>query len=93
MYRGLLAMNETCPACEHRFERESGFFQGAMYVSYVLASGTFAVLALVAQFWLAPRVGQAAAFALAILAQMPLVPVLWRYSRVLWAHVNIGTRP
>lgn len=30
-------MNETCPHCNHKFEREPGFFFGAMYVSYAIA--------------------------------------------------------
>src|SRR5436190_12582264 len=34
MFRGRFEMNTTCPVCGHRFEREPGFFQGAMYVSY-----------------------------------------------------------
>lgn len=84
-------MNDTCPVCGHTFEREQGFFQGAMYVSYVLASATFAVFALLAQFWLAPRIGQAAGFAVALAVHLPLVPQLWRYSRVVWAHLNVGT--
>ena len=49
MFRGLFTMNETCPACAHRFEREQGFFQGAMYISWVLGVTYLAVLALLAQ--------------------------------------------
>jgi len=29
-------MNEHCPQCGHRFEKEPGYFTGAMYVSYGL---------------------------------------------------------
>lgn len=39
MFRGRFEMNATCPVCGHRFEREPGFFQGAMYVSYGLGIG------------------------------------------------------
>lgn len=92
MFDRLLHMNEQCPVCGHHFEREHGFFQGAMYVSYVLACGTFAILALSAKAWLAPHVGLAAAFGIAFALQVPLVPQLWRYSRVFWAHINVGTR-
>jgi len=49
MFRGPFAMNETCPVCAHRFEREQGFFQGAMYISWVLGVTYLAVLALLAQ--------------------------------------------
>src|SRR4029453_4883627 len=37
IFRGPFGMTETCPACGLRFERESGYFTGAMYVSYILA--------------------------------------------------------
>ncbi len=30
-------MHKYCPACEYRFEREPGYFIGAMYISYGLA--------------------------------------------------------
>ena len=37
VYRGLLTMNERCPQCGLTFEREPGYFTGAMYASYLLA--------------------------------------------------------
>ncbi len=60
MFRGRFAMNPTCPVCGHRFEREPGFFQGAMYVSYGLGTAYLGVL-------------------------------VFRYSRVIRAHLNVGT--
>jgi uncharacterized protein (DUF983 family) len=36
MFKGLLQMNDPCPVCGLIFEREEGYFLGAMYVSYVL---------------------------------------------------------
>ena len=92
MFTGLITMYEHCPRCGHQFERETGFFQGAMYVSWVLGVASFAALAIAATMLLAPRVGLFAGFAIAVLLYVPLVPILTRYSRVVWAHVNIGTR-
>ena len=91
MYSGFVTMYERCPRCGHQFERETGFFQGAMYVSWVSSVGLFAALALLSTFLLAPRIGSFAAFAVAIVLYLPTVPVLYRYSRVIWAHVNIGS--
>jgi uncharacterized protein (DUF983 family) len=92
MYSGLVTMYERCPQCSHQFERETGFFQGAMYVSWVTSVGLFATIALLARLLLAPRIGLLAAMAVAVLVYMPCVPMLFRYSRVIWAHMNIGTR-
>ena len=62
MYRpfslsGWLDMYESCPICHLKFNREQGYFIGAMYVSYGLSIPP--VLALVVAFWrLAPRRGR-----------------------------------
>jgi hypothetical protein len=91
MFRGMFAMYETCPVCGHRFEREPGFFQGAMYVSYALGVGEAFVLVLLAMAFLTPAIGLVWTIAVVVLVHLALVPVLFRYSRVLWAHLNIGT--
>lgn len=91
MFSGLLTIHDTCPVCGHRFMREPGFFQGAMYVSYVLGLGTFLFLLLLCRARLGPRIGLPAASVVAIALQLMLVPLLFRYSRVIWAHLNIGT--
>jgi uncharacterized protein (DUF983 family) len=92
MFRGTLSMNETCSVCGHRFMREPGFFQGAMYISYLIALATFMVLAWSAYFLLAPRWGVLAALGLAVTLQMLLVPRMYRLARVIWAHLNVRTR-
>lgn len=93
MFRGTFTMNETCAVCGHKFMREPGFFQGAMYVSYTIALAVFLTLALLATALLAPRWGLPVALGLAVALQMLLVPRMYRLSRVIWAHVNIKTRP
>lgn len=32
-------MNENCPVCNHKFEKEPGYFFGSMFVSYAIAVG------------------------------------------------------
>jgi len=92
MFSGPFRMAVRCPRCGHQFERETGFFQGAMYVSWALGVGTFAALALASSWLLAPLISLPLALAVALGAYLPIVPVIFRYSRVIWAHVNIGTR-
>jgi uncharacterized protein (DUF983 family) len=91
MFRGAITMNEKCAVCGHRFMREPGFFQGAMYVSYVMGIATFTALLFGARALLQDRVGLPAAAGMALVVQMLLVPVMFRYSRVIWAHLNVGT--
>jgi uncharacterized protein (DUF983 family) len=87
VFRGAVAMNEVCPACGLRFEREPGYFLGAMYFSYGLATGLVALVYLLTTLlfpgwpiWGAPAV--------AVAVLVPFVPVLFRYSRVLWLHFD-----
>ena len=42
-------MHPTCPVCDFVFEKETGFFFGAMYVSYSLAAGL--MISLMALLW------------------------------------------
>ena len=92
MFRAPLTMNEQCPVCGHRFMREPGFFQGAMYVSYAMGVITFLLLLVFMRRALEARIGFLASCGAAFAVQLFLVPVLWRYSRVIWAHLNVGTR-
>jgi hypothetical protein len=93
MFRARFGMNATCPVCGHRFEREQGFFQGAMYVSWVLGVGYLAVLGVLASTLLVPRIGIAPAVAIVVAIHLVCIPALFRYSRVIWAHLNAGTSP
>src|SRR5436190_1587844 len=87
----LLEAVERFEAAVEAHGREPGFFQGAMYVSYALGIGEAFVLALAAMLLLAPVVGLPGAIAAVVIAHLACVPLLFRYSRVIWAHANIGT--
>jgi hypothetical protein len=91
MFRGRFAMNPVCPVCGHHFEREPGFFQGAMYVSYALGTLYLGVLAILADLFLVSRIGIFPTAAGVVLVHLACVPAVFRYSRVIWAHINVGT--
>lgn len=93
MFAGRFRMNDTCPMCGHRFEREQGFFQGAMYVSWVLGVMYLGVLGIIAQVGLVPRVGIVWAVVCVVVVHMLCIPIVFRYSRVIWAHLNVRTSP
>lgn len=79
-------MKERCTRCGHQFVREPGYFQGAMYLSYALALITFSILATVT-IALLPSHSPGWALAVSVPAFLVLVPVLFRYSRILWMHL------
>jgi uncharacterized protein (DUF983 family) len=45
IFRGFAKMYERCPVCDLKFDREPGYFLGAMYVSYGLGIVMVAVIA------------------------------------------------
>jgi len=86
VYRKPLSMWEACPVCGLRFEREPGYFLGAMYVSYALSLPP--VLLLVYAIWKLSGWPFDWSLAAAFVAFLPLVPVVARWARVVWMYVD-----
>jgi len=79
-------MLERCPNCGLKFEREQGYFLGAMYISYGLALITIVVLALL--LWASTSWSLQKITVWAILLFLPLAPTLTLLSRVLWIYLD-----
>jgi hypothetical protein len=79
-------MHDYCPTCGLRFNREPGYFLGAMYISYGLA--LVVIVALGAALWVATnwRLDRIAIWA--VLLFLPLAPMLTFLSRVLWIYFD-----
>ena len=67
-------MYERCPACGLRFEREDGYFLGAMYIGYGLGVGALAVLSFLV--WEVLRWPLMKSVAGGIVLFLPLAPAL-----------------
>jgi uncharacterized protein (DUF983 family) len=92
IFKGMAAMNDPCPVCGLVFEREPGYFFGAMYFSYGLS-----VLILVPLYflagWLFPEVDYLLLPLIAFIPYFPLIPAIFRYSRVLWIYFDRNLAP
>ncbi len=91
VFRGFPSMEKRCSICDLKFEREEGYFLGAMYISYALALATIAVLALV--LWTLTAWGILKDIVVAIVLFLPLAPVLTLFSRVLWIYLDQAIDP
>jgi hypothetical protein len=81
-------MNEDCPVCGLDFDRgDPGYFTGAMYVSYGLAMPLIVLLTLI-EHLIVPEWSLFRLVVLASVASVPLVPLIWQYSRVIWIHFD-----
>lgn len=87
VFRSTWSMHERCPRCGLLFLRETGYFTGAMYFSYALGIPIIALLTL-GFYLLLPSWQLWQLILLTWLAFLPLVPAVFRYSRVLWIHFD-----
>ena len=94
IFTGLFSMNEVCPYCHVRFERESGESVGGMYINLVLAElitipGYFLTNALfhppflpLAAFW--------------VIFNVAFVTLFYRHARAMWigtTYLTAGLHP
>ena len=86
-------MNETCPACVVLFEREQGYWLGALYVAYAISVPILSALTII--IWLATSADFGRSFLIAMVAFVPTSPLVFRYSRVVWMYIDqiIDPRP
>jgi uncharacterized protein (DUF983 family) len=86
VFRGWFAMNDTCDACGLHYEREQGYFVGAIYVNYAVTT----VVCLGAAIGLDMAVGVSLATQLAVALPLAvLVPIVFfRYSRSFWLAID-----
>ncbi len=83
-------MNRVCPVCGLRFEREPGYFTGAMYASYFI--GVFVTLPI----WLSMLLAEYSLVPILIVANgcvFLLTPIAFHYSRVFWMHIDCYFNP
>lgn len=90
VWRRPFHFNAACPVCGLRFEREAGYFTGAMYASYTISLGlTFPV-------WMTMLLSGASllpTLVVAIALVVGLAPVSFHYSRVAWLHIDCHFNP
>lgn len=86
LFRGWFTMDDPCPACGLRYEREQGYFVGAIYVNYALTTavtlGTVLGVDSLVGLSLASQLG----IGIALGALVPLV--FFRYARSLWLAID-----
>jgi len=80
-------MNESCSCCGLKYEKEPGFFQGALYVSYALMAGWFMLTWAVDSFLIHSESTNYLFFLIASIVLF--MPLTFRISRLLWLNFFI----
>jgi uncharacterized protein (DUF983 family) len=91
IYWGFPKMHDCCPTCDLRFNRETGYFLGAMYISYGLALALIVILGAILWALTGWTFGKITIWA--ILLFLPFAPMLTFFSRVLWIYLDQAIDP
>lgn len=83
-------MDACCKVCGLKFEREEGYFLGAMYISYGLALVTIALLTTILWSWNGHLFRD---IVWGVILFLPLAPVLTLLARVLWIYLDQAIDP
>ena len=79
-------MCQRCPICDLKFQREEGYFLGAMYISFGLALVIIALIAAllwaITGWWITKDV------IWAVVLFLPLAPSISLLARVLWIYLD-----
>jgi uncharacterized protein (DUF983 family) len=91
IYLGFPRMNEHCPVCDLKFEREPGYFLGAMYISYGIGVIVLALLCLL--LWRLTDWGLSSVIVGACVLFLPFALPVTLFSRVLWIYFDRAVDP
>ena len=91
LFRGRFAMFSHCLACDLQFEREQGYFVGAIYVNY----GVTAVIAIVGYYAFDQLIGMSLIQHLVLWCAFAVMFPLFffRYARSLWLSFDYIFNP
>jgi uncharacterized protein (DUF983 family) len=86
IFLGFPQMCQRCSVCDLKFQREEGYFLGAMYISFGLALAIIALIAAllwaITGWWITKDV------VWAVVLFLPLAPTISLFARVLWIYLD-----
>ena len=86
LWRGPLTMYERCPVCRLKYDREPGYFLGALYFSYALSIPPGLAIALL--LWRFSHWPFDTVMLATFVAYLPFVPFVSRLARVMWIYTD-----
>ena len=88
LFRGWFRMVDDCPRCGLHFEREQGYWAGALAINMILTGGVFAVVFVTMLALTVPDipVGLILAVSIPIVVLGPIVA--YPFSKTLWVAVD-----
>src|SRR5882762_6384053 len=84
-------LQQRCAICDLKFEREPGYFLGAMYISYGL--GVLIMAPIAALLWALTGWWVTKVIVWAVVLFLPLAPTITLFARVLWIYLDQSVDP
>jgi len=81
-------MVEDCPTCGHHFEREDGFFAGALAINIIAVGGLFTIVFVAALIVTIPEVPVAPLLAILVPIVVLGPIVYYPFSKTVWVAVD-----
>lgn len=79
-------MEQKCSYCGHKYEIETGFFYGAMYVNYALTVA-ISVAAFVLTYMIYSETPYWVYIIIILVALIGLAPITYRAGRIIWMYL------
>ncbi len=80
---------ERCSNCDLKYEKEPGFYQGAMYVSYALGVALFVTLWVSFNLFF-PSLSTGVQVTIVAVSSIGLTPLMYALSKIIWANLFIS---
>ncbi len=91
IFLGFPKMQESCSICQLRYDREPGYFLGAMYISYGLALPFVALIAVL--LWKFTGWGIGKTMIWTVVLFLPFAPSITFLARVFWIYLDQTVDP
>jgi uncharacterized protein (DUF983 family) len=86
LFTGWFTMRDGCAACGFRYEREPGYFIGAIYLNYAAAVVAGGGTVLLLDWAVGLSLGRQLALAVTLVTLLPLV--CFRHARSIWLAID-----
>lgn len=93
LFRGLFDLRDPCPRCGLVFEREEGYFLGAMIVSFALIEGVFALVLVATMIATWPDVPWNGVLVVALIVTLVLPYLASPWTRTVWMALDRAFMP
>jgi uncharacterized protein (DUF983 family) len=90
LFQKWFKMVPDCPRCGMHFEREEGYFTGAIAVNTIIVGGLFAIVFVIALILTVPDVPWAPILAVVVPVMLIGPLVAYPFSKTIWVAVDLA---